>query len=129
MQTEDSSVSPTRKAGGKSKSTEVQDVRDQEVLRANREFAAFFKGRRTEGEARAALKIIKAFVRDRERQKPAERAPLPGAEARSTPQKKAVNARIRAERYKKTRNQTHALDTTTAAPEAEDELNPSSSES
>jgi hypothetical protein len=44
-----------------------QNMRDQEVLRANRELAAYFKGQRTEREARAALKIIKAFVRDRER--------------------------------------------------------------
>src|SRR5438093_8165720 len=43
------------------------DVRNQEVLRANRELAAYFKGKRTEREARAALKTIKAFVRDRER--------------------------------------------------------------
>ena len=40
-------------------------MRDQEVVRANRELAAYFKGKRTEREARAALKIIKAFVRDR----------------------------------------------------------------
>src|SRR5580765_2159700 len=55
-----------------------QAMRDQEVLRANRELAAYFKGRRTEREARAALKIIKAFVRDRERREPKDRAPLPG---------------------------------------------------
>ncbi len=42
-------------------------MRDQEVVRANRELAAYFNGERTEREARAALKIIKAFVRDRER--------------------------------------------------------------
>jgi hypothetical protein len=55
-----------------------QALRDQEVLRANRELAAYFKGRRTEREARAALKIIKAFVRDREHQDAKSRAPLPG---------------------------------------------------
>jgi hypothetical protein len=55
------------------------DVRSQEVLRANRELAAYFKGRRTEREARAALKIIKAFVRDREKVPAAKRAPLPAA--------------------------------------------------
>ena len=55
------------------------DARDQEVLRANRELAAYFKGRRTEREARAALKIIKAFVRDRERTVSSRRRPLPGA--------------------------------------------------
>ena len=55
-----------------------QEMRDQEVLRANRELAAYFKGRRTEREARAALKIIKAFVRDRERRDARSRPPLPG---------------------------------------------------
>src|SRR5580765_8588517 len=58
-----------------------QEMRDQEVLRANRELAAYFKGRRTEREARAALKIIKAFVRHRERQDAKSRPPLPGARA------------------------------------------------
>jgi hypothetical protein len=55
-------------------------MRDQEVLRANKELNAYFKGRRTEREARAALKIIKAFVRDRERRDAETRPPLPGAE-------------------------------------------------
>ena len=54
------------------------DVRNQEVLRANRELAAYFKGKRTEREARSALKIIKAFIRDREKLDPARRPPLPG---------------------------------------------------
>jgi hypothetical protein len=58
-----------------------REMRDQEVLRANRELAAYFKGRRTEREARAALKIIKAFVRHRERQDAKSRPPLPGARA------------------------------------------------
>jgi hypothetical protein len=58
-----------------------QEAREHEVLRANRELAAYFKGKRTEREARAALKIIKAFVRDRQRLKPAHRRPLPGARA------------------------------------------------
>ena len=53
-------------------------MRDQEVVRANRELAAYFKGKRTEREARAALKIIKAFVRDRERGDARSRRPLPG---------------------------------------------------
>jgi hypothetical protein len=53
------------------------EIRSQEVLRANRELAAYFKGRRTEREARAALKTIKAFVRERERADPAARRPLP----------------------------------------------------
>ena len=57
----------------------VDEVRDEEVARANRELAAYFKGRRTEREARSALKIIKAFVRDRERLDPERRRPLPGS--------------------------------------------------
>lgn len=59
-------------------------MRDQEVVRANRELAAYFKGRRTEREARAALKIIKAFVRDRERADSRSRRPLPGLRAVSS---------------------------------------------
>jgi hypothetical protein len=55
------------------------DIRNQEVLRANRELAAYFKGKRTEREARAALKIIKAFIRYREKLAPSKRRPLPGA--------------------------------------------------
>jgi hypothetical protein len=60
-----------------------QTMLDQEVLRATRELAAYFKGGRTEREARAALKIIKAFVRDRERIAPKDRRPLPHAKART----------------------------------------------
>jgi hypothetical protein len=63
------------------------DIRNQEVLRANRELAAYFKGRRTEREARAALKIIKAFIRERERADPAQRRPLPIATAGHPPSK------------------------------------------
>jgi hypothetical protein len=58
---------------------------DQEVLRANRELAAYFRGRRTEREARAALKIIKAFVRDRGNRDAKSRPPLPGLEMARTP--------------------------------------------
>ena len=61
-----------------------QEMRNQEVLRANRELTAYFRGRRTEREARAALKIIKAFVRDRERRDAKSRPPLPGAVAAKT---------------------------------------------
>jgi hypothetical protein len=57
-----------------------QEVREQEVLRANRELAAYFKGQRTEREARAALKIIKAFVKHRERTDAGIRRPLPGTQ-------------------------------------------------
>jgi hypothetical protein len=70
-----------------------QEVREQEVLRANKELAAYFKGQRTEREARAALKIIKAFIRDRERLDPASRRPFPAASgsvtAKGRPQKPA----------------------------------------
>jgi hypothetical protein len=74
------------------------EARDQEVLRANRELAAYFKGRRTEREARAALKIIKAFIRDRERTASTRRRPLPAAgpgkgAKRHNGQKSAANRR------------------------------------
>jgi len=69
-----------------------QEMRDQEVLRANRELAAYFKGRRTEREARAALKIIKAFVRDRERQDAKDRRPLPSRSAVSATEPAAAKA-------------------------------------
>jgi hypothetical protein len=74
-----------------------QQLRDQEVLRANRELAAYFKGRRTEREARAAVKIIKAFIRDRERIDPAKRRPLPGAPppAHSTDARKGGDTDVR----------------------------------
>jgi hypothetical protein len=74
-----------------------QDTRDQEVLRAKKDLAAYFNGRRTEREARAALKIIKAFVRDRERRDPKDRAPLPGvkpaAEQKAEPKRKTPRER------------------------------------
>jgi hypothetical protein len=69
----------SRKPGVTDPSAAEQEMRDQEVLRANRELAAYFKGRRTEREARAALKIIKAFLRERERRDAGSRSPLPGA--------------------------------------------------
>lgn len=77
-----------------------QAVRQQEVLRANRELAAYFKGRRTEREARAALKIIKAFIRDREKLDPGARQPLPGAApaakaAKERPHKRSSGGRDR----------------------------------
>jgi len=61
--------------------------REQEVLRATKELAAYFRGRRTEREARGALKIIKAFIRDRERMDPASRRPLPIERSTQTPAK------------------------------------------
>ena len=74
-----------RKRGVIRESATEQERHDQEVVRANRELAAYFKGRRTEREARAALKIIKAFVRDRERRDASSRPPLPGADVAKTP--------------------------------------------
>src|SRR5207247_9892453 len=74
-----------RKRGDSHESAADQEIREQEVLRANRELAAYFKGRRTEREARAALRIIKAFIRDRERLDPQKRRPLPGATAEPKP--------------------------------------------
>ena len=67
-----------------------QAMRDQEVLRANKELAAYFKGQRTEREARSALKIIKAFVRGREQTDPKTRPPLPGLRAARTARKPAT---------------------------------------
>ena len=74
------------------KKVDDQELREQEVLRANRELAAYFKGQRTEREARAALKIIKAFIKDRERTDAASRRPLPGtpAPAAKSDRKKTV---------------------------------------
>ena len=63
----------------------VPDARDQEVLRANRELAAYFRGQRTEREAKAALKIIKAFVRERQRTPADKRRPMPGMKAAPAP--------------------------------------------
>ena len=80
-----------------------QAMRDQEVLRANKELAAYFKGRRTEREARAALKIIKAFVRDRERRDAGSRPPLPGAH----PVKPAKEVRSRRKPRRKSREKPH----------------------
>ena len=81
-----------------------QEVRAQEVLRANRELAAYFKGRRTEREARAALKIIKAFVRDRERRGSGSRPALPSANAATMPKKltKPEAANDNTERHRRT---------------------------
>src|SRR5258706_12240684 len=84
------------KAGVTRERAADQELRDQEVLRATRELAAYFKGRRTEREARAALKIIKAFVRDRERRDPSARAPLPGTRPAS-PAKQVANRKAAGE--------------------------------
>src|SRR5438552_7188588 len=74
-------MGPKRKRAAADQSPVERDMRDQEVIRANRELAAYFRGRRTEREARAALKIIKAFVRERERADSEHRPPLPGGRA------------------------------------------------
>ncbi len=81
-----------KKSADAGDSAPEQEMRDQEVLRANLELASYFKGRRTEREARAALKIIKAFVRDRERLDPRSRPPLPGLEVGKT-SKEATNGK------------------------------------
>jgi hypothetical protein len=70
-------MSKARKGGGARESGAEREMRDQEVLRAKRELEAYFRGRRTEREARAALKIIKKFIRERERSDPEGRPPLP----------------------------------------------------
>ena len=94
-----------RKPGVTSESAVEQEMRDQEVLRANRELAAYFKGRRTEREARAALKIIKAFVRDRERRDGKSRPPLPGLDVAKAPAEVTTRkaARETGERHRKRR--------------------------
>ena len=70
-------------------------MRDQEVLRANKELAAYFRGQRTEREARGALKTIKAFIRDRERTPSAKRRPLPGLETPIRPPSKPTRVKPR----------------------------------
>lgn len=76
-----------------------QAKRDDEVLRATRELAAYFKGRRTEREARAALKIVKAYVREREHMDPKSRPPLaglsPARPAKKAPTQKRAKPRAR----------------------------------
>jgi hypothetical protein len=79
---------PSRKQTSRPHGDTEQEIRNQEVLRANRELAAYFKGRRTEREARAALKIIKAFIRDRERIEPGSRPGLPGVAHGNAPGKR-----------------------------------------
>jgi hypothetical protein len=72
-----------------------QERRDQEVVRANRELAAYFRGLRTEREARGALKIIKAFIRERERLEPGRRRPFPGTHRTSTSTQKSTKRAAR----------------------------------
>ena len=84
-----------------------REMRNQEVFRANRELAAYFKGRRSEREARAALKIIKAFVRDRERRGAKDRPPLPGAAAAKTPKEAAPGSPTDERPRRKPRRERH----------------------
>jgi hypothetical protein len=84
-----------RKPDVTGESAPEQEMRDQEVVRANRELAAYFRGRRTEREARAALKIIKAFVRDRERRDAKSRPPLPGVHVEKTPKEATIRKAAR----------------------------------
>src|SRR6185295_14542063 len=61
--------------------------------RANKELAAYFRGQRTEREARNALKTIKAYVRYRERLDPAAVRPSPAARPpRTTPSRSPKKA-------------------------------------
>jgi hypothetical protein len=110
-------MNTSRKGAASHTGIDLQELREQEVLRANRELAAYFKGRRTEREARAALKIVKAFIRDRERIDPAKRRPLPGAAAR--PQKRAAARKTtRAARRRKRMPVSEAAITPAAPPSA-----------
>jgi hypothetical protein len=89
-------MSPLRKRAAPHADAAEQEIREQEVLRANRELAAYFRGRRTEREARAALKIIKAFIRHRERMEPSSRRPLPGAKTgAATDRKRKMPAAVK----------------------------------
>jgi hypothetical protein len=95
-----------RKSGVTRDDPAEQERRDQEVLRANRELAAYFKGQRTEREARAALKIVKAFVRDRERRDAASRPPLPGLRAPKSA-KDAAKRKTAGDRGQRRRHKLH----------------------
>src|SRR4029077_15947960 len=108
-----------RKTGVIREGAAEQEMRDQEVLRANRELAAYFQGERTEREARAALKIIKAFVRNREHRDAKSRSPLPGATAAKTPKDRKAASDEGKRRGRKPRRKPHATlsETRTAATE------------
>ena len=95
------------------------EIRNQEVLRANRQLAAYFKGRRTEREARAALKVIKGFMRDRERADPATRLPLPFVGAAKESRVARVSAASGRSRRRILRSVTsHALASPSTVPDA-----------
>jgi hypothetical protein len=100
-----------------------QEMRDQEVLRANKELAAYFRGQRTEREARAALKVIKAFVRDRERRDAKLRPLLPGAKAgKAVGKRKGASDRGRVRRRRTPRPKPHNPEP--LQPSASDERTP-----
>jgi hypothetical protein len=111
------------KLGLTQESMAEREMRDQEVLRANRELAAYFKGRRTEREARAALKIIKAFVHDRERQDARSRSPLPGAVAAKTP-KRVTNGKATNERGERHRRKARRIPQPTLSKRATVSIHP-----
>ncbi len=116
-------TSRRRTRGASGASAAEQERRDQEVLRANRELAAYFKGRRTEREARAALKIIKAFVRDRERRDAQSLPPLPGAGVATPAKPETPRRRSRAPTARRRKTPTPTRD---AAPiQPADEARPS----
>ena len=56
-------MGPKRKRAAADPSPVERDMRDQEVIRANRELAAYFRGRRTEREARARSVLRLTFAR------------------------------------------------------------------
>jgi hypothetical protein len=87
------------KSGASRVTAANHEMRDEEVLRANKELAAYFRGKRTEREARAALKIIKAFIRERERADPRSLRPLPGPKSGTVP-KRSASRKIKAVRMK-----------------------------
>jgi hypothetical protein len=113
-------MGPRRKTVVTRHSAEEQEMRDQEVLRASKELAAYFSGQRTEREARAALKVIKAFVRDRERLDAKRRPPLPSGKATKAPKAVASHkaARDLGQRHgpklRRTDNDTQSKAVTTA---------------
>src|SRR5437867_1564150 len=121
-----------RTPGVTRESAAEQEIRDQEVRRANRQLAEYFKGRRTEREARAALKTIKAFVRDRERQNERSRPPLPGVGVTKTP-KEGTNrnaASAGGERRRRTaRRIAHDKTATRLTTSIEPQVNPESPQS
>jgi len=116
-----------QKPGEIRQSAEERAMRDKEVVRANRELAAYFRGQRTEREARAALKTIKAYIRDRERLDARSRPPLPGAgpigPSRGASDRRRMKGRSRGG-PRKAAARTPAGAAETAAPEGPVELEP-----